>query len=241
MKVAIIFIGTGQYLNFLPNYWSKIEENFLPETEKHFFVFTDGDIDKDETPDNVTVCPIPHRDWPFITLLRFNNIQSIKEDLSDYDQLVFLDADTLVVDTITEEEFLSDKDFFGVHHPCHYLNMPPHNQLPGSFETNRKSQAFLDVQKYKPEVYYQGCLWGGKIPEVFELVDTIVKRTDIDVDEETIPVWHDESHLNKFLIENQERVHTLGPQFAYPEVFSQHCTFDPKIVHVAKDNSKYQV
>ena len=50
-KVAICFIGTGKYLNYLPNYYEHIEEHFLPESEKTFLVFTDGELDG--MPDNV--------------------------------------------------------------------------------------------------------------------------------------------------------------------------------------------
>lgn len=239
MKVSIIFIGTGKYLNFLPKYWEKIQENFLPNTEKKIFVFTDGELN--DVPENILVFKQDHLDWPYITLLRFEIINKVKDSLKEFDYLVFMDADTLVVDEVLEEDFISDKSFFSVHHPCHYMQMPPHDKLPGSFETNRKSQAFLDVNKYKPDVYYQCCLWGGKIPDVFELLDTLESRIQIDIENETIPEWHDESHLNKFLIENNDRVHTLSPEYAYPEVFSKYCTFDPKIVHLSKDNSEYQV
>ena len=48
------------------------------------------------------------------------------------------------------------------------------------------------------------------------------------------------NNLKKIIdIENKDIVHTLGPEYAYPEVFSEYCNFDPKIVHLAKDNSKY--
>ena len=40
MKVAIAFIGTGKYLDFLPRYYENIKEYFLPNTEKTFLVFT---------------------------------------------------------------------------------------------------------------------------------------------------------------------------------------------------------
>ena len=43
MKVAITFIGTNKYLDFLPRYYENIKEYFLPNTEKIFLVFTDGD------------------------------------------------------------------------------------------------------------------------------------------------------------------------------------------------------
>ena len=51
MKVAICFIGTGKYLNFLPKYYENIQEHFLPNTEKTFLVFTDGELN--DLPDNI--------------------------------------------------------------------------------------------------------------------------------------------------------------------------------------------
>ena len=58
------------------------------------------------------------------------------DEISKCDWLVFLDADMDVVDTVTSEHVFSDKPYLGVHHPCHFLKFPPHNQPPGSFETN---------------------------------------------------------------------------------------------------------
>ena len=73
------------------------------------------------------------------------------------------------------------------------------------------------------------------------MIRELDRRTMNDLDRDVIAVWHDESQMNKFFIENKEDVHTLGPQYAYPECFSDHCEFDSVIVHLAKDNSKYQV
>lgn len=238
MKVAIIFIGTSKYLNFLPQYYQNIVENFLPNSEKTFLVFTDGEGD---FPENVKVFPQEHLDWPYITLTRFEIINKAKEEIGKYDWLVFLDADTLVVDKILEEEFFSDKPLFGVWHPCDNLKMPPHNSVPGAFETNPKSLACIgNFEDNYPSYYYQGCLWGGKIPEVLDMIAELENRVNLDLENDVIAVWHDESHLNKYFNENQDRVNTLGPEYAYPEVFSSYCNFEPKIIHLAKDNSKYQ-
>jgi hypothetical protein len=237
MKVAIAFIGTSKYLNFLPQYYEKIHENFLSNTEKTFLVFTDGEGD---FPEDVKVYPQEHLEWPYITLNRFEILNKAREEIAKHDWLVFLDADTVVVDKILEEDFFSDKPLFGVWHPCHNLGMPPHNKLPGAFETNPLSLACVDTEKELPVIYYQGCLWGGKVPEVLEMIDEIQDRTNKDLKNNVIAVWHDESHLNKYFIENKDKVNLLGPEYAYPEVFAGYCDFEPKIVHLAKDNSKYQ-
>ena len=237
-KVAVCFIGTGKYVNFLPNYWEKAQSNFLPNTEKHFFVFTDGELEG--TPDNVTVIHQEHLDWPYVTLLRFQIISKAKKELLGFDRVVFMDADTLVVDVITEEEFLSDKPLFGVHHPCHFLGMQPHDRYPGAFETNLKSKAGI-TDEDDTSIYFQGCLWGGQVPYVLDMIDELESRTQKDLDNDIIAQWHDESQMNKYFSERRNDVHVLGPEYAYPEVFKQACSFDPKIVHLAKDNSEYQV
>jgi len=106
------------------------------------------------------------------------------------------------------------------------------------FETNPLSRSCVKEDE-DTSVYYQGCLWGGKVPDIIELIEELDTRTTQDLEDNVIAIWHDESHLNKFFIENKSRVHTLGPGYAYPEVFESYCTFDPKIIHLAKDNSKY--
>jgi hypothetical protein len=236
MKVAICFVGTGKYLNFLPKYYENVHEYFLPGVEKSFLVFTDGEGD---FPEDVKVYTQEHLEWPFITLNRFEIIQKARDEIEKNDWFVFIDADALVVDKITEEEFFDKtKSFFGVHHPCHFLKMPPHEKFPGSLETNPLSKACVN-EDADFSVYYQGCLWGGKVPDVLYMMEELDKRTKDDLSREVVAVWHDESHLNKFFIENMENVNVLGPEYAYPEVFAGHCEFEPKIVHLAKDNSKY--
>jgi len=239
MKVAISFLGTGKYLNFLPQYYQNIEEYFLPNTKKTILAFTDGELD--ETPKNIKVFPQEHLDWPYITLKRFEIINKARKIIADHDWFVFIDGDALVVDRIEEKDFFTDKPLFGVHHPCHYLKMHPHTSYPGAYEITENCNAAINLDKYQPKVYYQGCFWGGKTPDVLKMIDELQYRIEDDLKRDVIALWHDESHLNKYFIENPDLVHTYGPEYAYPELFKDQCTFEPKIIHLAKDNSEYQV
>ena len=254
MKVAVVFIGTNKYIDFLPKYYENIEKYFLPNSEKTFLVFTDGELN--ETPDNVRVYHQEHLAWPYITLKRFEIINKARQVIEEHDWLVFLDADTLVVDTVTEEEFsqrccnmsTDEAPFFGVHHPCHFWKMEPHNKPPGAYEQNPKSRAYVDTSEEEygrwdgSQPYFQGCYWGGKVPYVCAMIDELEARVNEDLENGIVAVWHDESHLNKYYRENEFKVYPFHPQFAWPEVFKDHelCDFDPKIVHLAKDNSEYQ-
>ena len=73
-----------------------------------------GDIPKDIIP-----IQIEHKEWPRITLERFHTILGAKEQLLESDYVLFLDADMSVNEEIALDEIFDDKDFVGVHHPCH--------------------------------------------------------------------------------------------------------------------------
>lgn len=239
MKVTIGFIGTGRYLDYLPNYYNHIKENFLPECEKTILVFTDGELN--DYPSCIKVYHQEHLEWPYITLKRFEILKKAKDEISNSDWFVFMDADTLVIDKITKDEFFDDtKPYFGVHHPCHYLKMPPHDKFPGSFEFDTESLASIS-EIDDTSIYFQGCLWGGKSVEVLDMMSILFDSIEYELDRDIIPQWHDESHLNKFYAGRLSQVNVLGPSYAYPELFDGYCNFDKKIVHLAKENSEYHV
>ena len=112
------------------------------------------------------------------------------------------------------------------------------------YERRKISEAYVDING---EMYWQGCLWGGQGKQVIQLCETLASRVDKDLKKDVIAEWHDESHLNKFFIENQERVYSLGPEYAFPEAYYSdpdrmynYPHIDPdkkKIVHLLKNNS----
>jgi len=238
MKLAVIFIGTGNYINFLPSWYECCEKKLCTKIEKQYFVFTDGLIS--DTPENITIYNQEHFSWPYVTLYRFGTILKAKEQLQKYDWVLFIDADMKVVSEVYKDDLFTDKDFIGVHHPCHYLNLQPHNKFPGAFETNSLSLASI-TKEDDTSTYWQGCLWGGKVPKIFEMMEELDYRIKEDEKNNITAIWHDESHMNKFFIENKENVNTLSPSFAFPEDFKQYCEFEEKIVHLSKNNKKYHI
>jgi hypothetical protein len=235
MKIAVTFWGTQKYIEFLPQWYERLEKYFIPEVEKKYFVFTDGDLEG--SPDNVIKMEIPHYGFPTTYHKTFEEMMKLEDKVSDCDWLISVDADLYAWEEIKYPDFFDNtKKYIGVHHPCHKVGFQPHNQLPGSYDVNPLSNACIDDSIMDMSVYYQGCLWGGKIPYIFDMIRQIDKWTKEDVSKNIQARFYEESYMNKWFLTHRDETHTLAPDYAFPEMFEQHCDFSKKMVHLAKDN-----
>jgi len=227
-KIAIIFIGTNKYVNFLPKYYETIKKYFLTETPKDFFVFTNNVDYNFLNKKDIVVVPIKHQNWPFSTLMRFNFINMVAKKLKKYSHIIYIDADMYVNLPISEKEFFAhDKPLFGVQHDS-YVNKP------GEFEVNPNSRAAVN-RKDDLSNYWVGAFWGGQSNSILKLSKELEKRINKDLKENFIAKWHDESHLNKYFVENKHLVYTLDPSYAYPEFKPIPKPFKKKIVHTLQN------
>lgn len=254
-KIAINFIGTGNYLKFFPRYYETFMEYFLPECDKDFFVFTDGELG-DDIPSNIKIIPVKeeseigkddYNNWESITiksmgcLKRFEEIQKIKSQLLKYDWYVYLDGDMYCCPEVIpyDQFFNEEKDFFAVQHPCQNINMckftsPSREDLP--FERNQKSLAYVGYEDQVDDIYVQGCVWGGKIPKVLEMIEILSDRVNKDLENDIIAVARDESHLNRYRIENIDNFNVLSPSYAKPGDYPpEEFLFEAKIIHSPSD------
>jgi hypothetical protein len=228
MKVLLCFIGTQNYFYFFDKYYQTFNTLFLPNTKKDFLILTD--LNYVSSYNNQFVLNIEHKQWPYVTLLRFKNILKAEELIKKYDWFIFIDADMYANKVITEQDFfVSSKRFFGVQHPL-FLNSR------GTFENNIKSCAY--VSEYDDMcTYWQGCFWGGQNPYILNMIEELNNRVDLDLNNGIVAKWHDESHLNKFYIENKRFVHTYDSSYCYPEIFINgymNLPVDKKIIHIEK-------
>ena len=115
------------------------------------------------------------------------------------------------------------------------MGMGPHDKYPGCYDINPNSNActkdILDMS-----IYWQGCLWGGRVPYIFDMMRKIDAWTKDDVDRDVQARYYEESYMNRWFLEHTDETHTLHASFAFPELFEQYCNFPKKIVHLAKDN-----
>ncbi len=195
-SIAILYIATNRYTVFWDDFYSSMEKNFLPEYPKHYFFFTD---DKDlVVPDNVTKVLIGPLKFPFVSLMRWAFFDSIKDLLSQYDYIYFLNGNAEVIRPV-HDEILPTKEQEGLMfawHPGYYRHRNPFG-FP--YDRNPRSTAYIMMGQGK--VYIQGGFNGGRSEDFLKMTEVILERTLIDVKEKQMARWHDESHLNRYVLD----------------------------------------
>ena len=229
-SAAILFIGTGKYIEYFDRFYITTKHLFLPQTPKTYFVFTDNmDYAYLWNKPDVTTVFIADKQWPYSTLLRFHHITHIANQLSAYSHIIYIDADMYACASVSEVDFFKhDKPLFGVQHPGYI-------ETEGSFELNSQSLACVEPTD-DLSTYWQGCFWGGHAKDILEMSSQLAKRIDQDLENNIIAQWHDESHLNKYFIEQKNSVYTYDSGYAYPETLGNQLNFERKFIHLAKDH-----
>ncbi|MBQ9135759.1 MAG: glycosyl transferase family 6 [Lachnospiraceae bacterium] len=211
MRVAILYIATGKYTVFWKEFYESFEKNFLPKTEKSYFVFTDDK--KLIYADRTNVCVIPQKNlgWPDNTLQRFSLFTREEERFKDYDYTFFINANFLCIKTVTEEEFLPvEQDLLVAEHAS------AHGKNPNDMTYDRNPKSLAYVPFGEGQYYVMGGLNGGKTKNYLDMVHKLKSNVDIDTANGVVAAWHDESHLNRFIIGRTD-VKILPPCYGCPE------------------------
>jgi hypothetical protein len=224
MNIAIITICTGKYTLFFDGLYKSCKEHFIKEAYKGFFVFTDGEIQKQ---DDIIRVEQKKLGWPFDTMMRFHMFNRIEPLLTEYDYIFFMNANMLVVDEITSDILpTKENDYLvGVDHPGFTGRDPKFY----TYEKNPISNFFIKDGEGKH--YFQGCLNGGRSNEFLSMSKELEYLMNEDLQKRHIPLWHDESALNWYFSKRNPKL--LAPSYAYPDVADP--PYEKKILQLDKN------
>lgn len=228
-RIALLYICTGKYDVFWDSFYASAQKYLLLNHVKHYFVFTDSERLLGLSQPGVTVVRQPKLGWPYDTLKRFEIFKSVYPDLSSYDFVYYFNANLEMVGPVGDEILPeADEQVVVCLHPG-YVNTPP-DELP--YDRNKKSLAY--IPKGSGARYFAGGLNGGTYNSYGKLIAALCKATDDDLANNVVARWHDESHLNKYVLSRHD-LKVLSPSYLFPEGGS--IPFEPKVI--IKDKKKY--
>ncbi len=224
IKIAVLYICTGRYEKFWADFYTSAEKFLLPSCQKHYFVFTDAKSILDEESPFVNKIYQENLPWPYPTLYRFKFFNKISSSLESFDFIYFFNANIKICKTIHEDDILPtiDEDLVVTQHPG-YWNKPV---TAFTYETNPASKAFVPVGT--GSVYVAGGLNGGSADKYLKFIKTAAQWIEEDENNKIMAIWHDESHLNKYILDKKVKI--LHPGYLYPE--DSNLPFE-KIIHLS--------
>jgi histo-blood group ABO system transferase len=221
-KVGLLVVATGKYICFVKPLLDSANNYFCPQDEVTYFIFTDG-----MPPADPNVVKFHHKraGWPYDTMMRCAMYLQHTEELAQMDYLFACDADMLFVDTVGNEIFSGR---VATQHPGFVGKR-------GSYETNMNSTA--GVRANEGEQYFAGGFYGGSAKEFLRMTRIMVANIFADLDKNMIAVWHDESHLNRYFIDNPP-TKILSPEYCYPE--SWDLPYHKRLLALDKNHSEFR-
>lgn len=218
-RVAVLIPATQRYTVFAAPILESIERYFLRDCEVECIFLTD-------LPNKVTARTlfIPHRPWPGVTIHKFHYLCQYEKELSAFDYLYICDADMRVVAPVGREIL---GDLVATRHPSYYDK----NIVDVPYERNPESSACIAMGEGK--AYVMGAFFGGRTRNVLAMAADRSAAIDADYARGLEAVWHDESHLNRYIYDHAPDV-LLSPGYCYPENSS--LPFEPKILALDKDH-----
>lgn len=223
-KIGLLVIATNKYIQFVDPLWESAQKHFMSGHEVTMFVFTN--MTEFQPKPGQVVIPQGHMAWPGPTLFRYNIFQGAKDKLAVMDYLYYCDADMRFVDTVGDEIL---GDLVGTIHPG-FFHKP---RTTFTYETNPNSKAFIPANEGIK--YFAGGFNGGTSEKFLAMCDQNAENISSDYKKGIIAVWHDESHMNRYFVDNPPTVQ-LSPAYCYPE--SWNIPFEKRLLALDKNHKE---
>lgn len=219
-RVAVLIPATARYTAFVPPILQSLREHFLTDCEVEPIILTD-------LPDKVEARTlfIPHAPWPGVTIHKFHYLCRYEQELTSFDYLYMLDADMRVVAPVGREIL---GDLVATRHPYFY------DKQPEDFIYDRNPESTACIPIGEGSAYVMGAFFGGKRENMMAMARDRAAAIDADEAKGVVALWHDESHLNRYVFEHPDTM-LLSPSYCYPEGAGM--PFEPRILALDKDHA----
>lgn len=210
MKIAILYIALGRYTIFWDEFYNTTKYLFPSHTKK-IFLWTDNIEESFANAPDVEKIFTQKRGWPFDSLYRFDLFLDKRDTLLESDYIFFFNANTKVMSYCGDEMLPNDSNdgLVTASHPAFYDKTPD----KFTYERNPLSTAYIPYGKGTH--YATGALNGGKSDAFLKMCEVCSHNIHIDYENGIIAQWHDESHLNRYLLDKNPLI--LPVNYLYPE------------------------
>lgn len=214
MSRALVTVATGEYNKFIPELIESSRRFFSP----NFYLFTDKpELYEDY---DIIVIKIEHLGWPRMPLLRFELLNQYA-DIFEEDYIFLIDSEAVFKKSV-------GKNILDYRVATLHRNITRFRE-DFNYEIREESTAYINPSE--GEKYYACGFIGGEREEFKNLCSVITKNIRIDIENGIRALWGDESHLNRYLIDNKPTL-VLPPSYMCP---ARNVYFVPYIQHRDKE------
>ncbi|KAM9641201.1 histo-blood group ABO system transferase 1-like [Trichechus inunguis] len=228
--IGLTVFAIKKYVVFMKLFLETAEKYFMVGHKVIYYVFTDRPADIPHVPlqegRQVVVLKVRnYTRWQDVCLHRMEMISNFSEQrfLHEVDYLVCLDVDMKFSDHVGVEILSS---LFGTLHPGFFAA----DRRAFTYERRPLSQAY--IPRDEGDFYYAGAFFGGSVLEVHRLTKACHQAMMVDKANHIEAVWHDESHLNKYLLYHKP-TKVLSPEYVWDERMLRTPPFVRKLRYVA--------
>ncbi|XP_075997203.1 alpha-1,3-galactosyltransferase 2-like [Genypterus blacodes] len=210
-SVALTVFAVGRYLDaYLGIFLNSSERHFMVGLPVTYYVFTDfpGKVPNIKLAPQRSLKVITvqrHSRWQDISMMRMKTISDVIEsDIRHHCSHVFcFDVDQEFTGRFGSEAL---GESVALLH-AYYYHLP---RWFYTYDRNPKSKAYMDTGDF----YYHAAVFGGSWKSVKALTEACYQSIMEDKNNNVEAVWHDESHLNKYLwLHKPSRV--LSPEYCW--------------------------
>ncbi|XP_073908996.1 histo-blood group ABO system transferase isoform X4 [Castor canadensis] len=212
--IGLTVFAIKKYVVFLKLFLETAEQHFMVGHQVTYYVFTDRPADVPQVPLGagrrlVVLTVHSHTRWQDVSMHRMDTISRFSEQrfLREVDYLVCADVDMKFRDHVGVEILAS---LFGTLHPGFFQN----SREDFTYERRPQSQAYIAWGE--GDFYYMGAFFGGSVAEVLRLTKACHEAMVADKANGIEAVWHDESHLNKYLLYHKP-TKVLSPEYLWDQ------------------------